>query len=48
MVKSVGIISMLNFYRQEEDGTIIYHGIITNINTLKEQQERAEKFKRSL
>ena len=34
-----------NFYRQEEDGTIIYHGIITNINTLKEQQERAEKLK---
>ena len=32
-----------NFYRQEEDGTIIYHGIITNINTLKEQQERDRK-----
>ena len=45
MVKSVGIIINANFYRQEEDGTIIYHGIITNINTLKEQQERAEKLK---
>lgn len=34
-----------NFYRKEEDGTLVYHGIVTEINTLKQNQERLEKIK---
>lgn len=34
-----------NFYCQEEDGTIIYHGIVTDINSIKLHQEQTEKLK---
>lgn len=34
-----------NFYRKEEDGTLVYHGIVTEINILKQNQERLEKIK---
>lgn len=34
-----------NYYHKEDDGTLVYHGIVTEINTLKQNQERLEKIK---